>query len=220
MRGEERFQTELKAGKINPDKMVARIRKESSSLDAVFQELSNRAARVKFGCSKVLVLLSAKDPELLYPKTDKIFDLLGSENRILKWNAIMMLGNLAAVDRDDRVRSVLPDLCLFLTGGELITANHAIAALGKIGRAFPEEQGRITARLLEIENANFETGECRNIAIGKAILALAMFLKPGHAGSEIIDFIRRQTDNTRKATANKARAFLKQFQCAAPSASN
>jgi hypothetical protein len=90
----------------------------------------------------------------------------------------------------------------------LITANNAIVALGKIARSFPEERKRIIARLLGIERQSFETDECRNIAIGKAILALGMLCDPVNPGKPVLDFIGRQTGNSRKATSNKAKAFV------------
>jgi hypothetical protein len=50
--------------------------------------------------------------------------------------------------------------------------------------------------------------ECRNIAIGKAILALEMFRDPANPGKAVLDFVGRQTGNSRRATANKAKAFI------------
>ena len=123
-----------------------------------------------------------------------------------------MIGNLAAVDRNRRIRSMLPKFYQFLSGGELITANTTIVALAKIGCAFPEEQRRITSRLLGIEHAVFDTDECRNIAIGKSILTMEMFVNPAKVRKEVLEFVRRQTENKRKATANKAKAFMRKYE--------
>jgi hypothetical protein len=51
---------------------------------------------------------------------------------------------------------------------------------------------------------------CRNIAIGKAIVAIGMFVKQPR--KDVLEFVRRQTGNTRKATANKAKAFLRKYE--------
>ena len=212
MSQEEGFQAELAAKKIDADKMAALIAADQSLIDRVFQELSNKSPRVKFGCSKALLLLSERRPELLYPKIDEIFKLLGRDNQIIKWSAIAILGNLAAVDRDHRIKGVLRTICGFLCAGELITANHAITALGKIARAFPEERAGVTARLLGIEQAVFNTDECRNIAIGKSILAMEMYVDPAHIRKDVLQFARSQTSNTRRATATKAKAFLRKCQ--------
>lgn len=212
MSQEERFQAELEAKKVDAESMVSLILTDLNLIDRVLQELSNKVPRVKFACSKSLLLLSERCPDLLYTRIEKVFELLESGNQILKWNAIAMLGNLAAVDRNRRIRRVLRKFYQFLSGGELITANNTISALAKIGCAFPEEQGRITSRLFGIEHAVFDTDECRNIAIGKSILAMEMFVNPVKVRKEVLEFVRRQTENKRKATANKAKAFMRKYE--------
>jgi hypothetical protein len=200
--------SELAAGKINAEIISKSVAENKILLASVFEGLSSKLPRVKFGCSKTLLLLSGKHPELLRGNIERIAELLDSNNRILKWNGIAILGNLAAVETEGWIRCQLKRLYDFLAGGELITANNAIAALGKIARAFPEERKRIVVQLLGIERQTFETDECRNIAIGKAILALGMLCDSVHPGKPVLDFICRQTGNSRKATANKAKAFI------------
>jgi hypothetical protein len=200
--------SELAAGRINAESISNSAAENKIPLASVFEGLSSKLPRVRFGCSKTLLLLSEKHPELLRGHIETIAELLDSKNRILKWNGIAILGNLAAVDTEGWIRSKLQKLYGFLAGGELITANNAIVALGKIARSFPEERKRIIARLLGIERQSFETDECRNIAIGKAILALGMLCDPVNPGKPVLDFIGRQTGNSRKATSNKAKAFV------------
>jgi hypothetical protein len=209
--GQDQLSTELARAKLDAGKLANLMRKNPELIPSVFQELSNKSAGVKFSCSKSLVLLSETDPDLLCPGIEKVFDLLGCENRILKWNAIAMLGNLAAAGRIDPIGPALRKLYQFLTCGELIAANHAVSALGKIGQAFPTEQTKITSRLLAIEHAPFETDECRNIVIGKCIQAMGVFLSPDDIPKNALEFVRRQTGNRRRATAEKAKAFLRKF---------
>ncbi len=208
---EKQLQAELEKKKIDPAKIAGLISADSSLVDSIFDQLSSKNPGLKFGCAKSLLLVSEKSPGLLCPNIARIFELLDSENQILKWNAIAILGNVAAVGLKFQIRSVLPKIYGFLSGGELITANHAIAALGKIARAFPEEQETIASRLLSIEHAPFPTDECRNIAIGKSLLALGMFPSSGNVQTEVIEFARRQTRNTRTATAEKAKTLLHRY---------
>jgi hypothetical protein len=202
------FISELAAGNIKADDIRDDVETGKIPLASVFEGLSSKLPRVKFGCSKALLLLSGKRPELLSGSIDHVVMLLDNENRILKWSAAIILGNLAAVDAEGRVCGQLKKLYGFLAGGEMIAANNVIAALGKIARAIPGERKAIAARLVGIEHQTFETDECRNIAIGKAILALDMFCNPEKPGKPVFDFVGRQTGNSRKATANKAKAFM------------
>jgi hypothetical protein len=199
------------SGEIDPASILAGVQSDRKMLNAVFLGLSSSLPRVKFGCSKLLVLLSEADPEILYDKIDAVIELLKSENQILKWNAISILGNMARIDRDDRIKGLLPYLYKLLSSGELVTTNHAIAALGKIARNFPDKQKTAVSKLLAIEHGQFETGECKNIAIGKVVLALQMFIDPTHAGKAVLSFVERQTKNRRPATASKARSFLRKI---------
>jgi len=194
---------------MDPDGIVSMMLTDHTSIDSVFEGLSNKVGRTKFGCSKSLLLLSEKDPALLLPKVDRILKLLDGENQILKWNAIAILGNLARGNGGILIRTVLPRLYGFLFCGELIAANNAIAALGKIGWAYPQERRQIVSKLLEIESADFDTGECRNIAIGKALEALKVLLEPSSVPAEVIEFAHRQAENKRRATARKAESFLR-----------
>jgi len=212
MSGEKALQAAIAAQKVDAENIAGLVMADHALIGLVLSELSNKAPQVRFACSKSLLLLSERCPDLLYPRIDGIFELLESENQIIKWNMIAIVGNLAAVDSRCRIRSVLRKLYGFLSGGELITANHAIRALGKIGRAFPEERARITNRLLGIEQAVFDTAECRNIAIGKSILALEMYLDAVKIQKKVLKFARNQISNSRKATAAKARAFLRKYQ--------
>jgi hypothetical protein len=216
MSREKSLKAALTAPKIDADRIVALIASQPKLVDSVFLGLSSPVPRVRFGCSKSLLLLSEQYPDLLYPKINGVLALLENENQIIKWNAIAMIGNLAGVDRDCRIGPVLPKLYGFLSCGELITANTGIIALGKIARAFPSEQTRITERLLGIGQAAFPTGECRNIAIGKTILAMEMFLDLAVVQEDVLHFAQTQTFNSRRATAAKARAFLNKCQKKAP----
>lgn len=211
MTGIELVAKELSARKVDPERLAAVILQSPEALEKVVQEISTDKSRVKLACSKALVLLSEKKPDLLYGQVDEIIALLDNENQIVKWNAITMLGNMAAVDCDFRIKELLRKFHSLLTKGELITANTAIAALGKMALVFPDEQRRIVSQLLKIEHAKFQTDECRNIALGKVILAFEMFLQPGSLQKEILEFAARQTNNMRKATAEKARDFLRRY---------
>lgn len=199
------------SGKIDPARILAGVQSDRRVLNSVFLGLSSKVPRVKFGCAKSLLLLSETHPEILYDRIDALTEFLRSENQILKWNAIAILGNMAGIDRDNRIKDSLSFLYRMLSSGKLITTNHTIAALGKIARSFPNKQKTIISKLLDIEHGQFETDECKNIAIGKVILALQMFIDPAHTGKEVVRFVERHTQNRRPATASKARSFLRKL---------
>jgi len=65
---------------------------------------------------------------------------------------------------------------------------------------------------LRIEKAPIKppiTQECKNILIGKAILAFDVYFDQIKNKAPIISFVKKQVNNTRNATKVKAEKFLK-----------
>ena len=69
--------------------------------------------------------------------------------------------------------------------------------------------GRIAAEVMKVGTARYQTPECRNIAIGHAILALGDLLPRLRHPAAVVQFVRIQTTNPRPATRKKAEQFLK-----------
>jgi hypothetical protein len=196
---------------MNAESILERIKAEGESLDTVFNVISKGKSSAKFRCAKALLLLSESNACALYPKIQEIADLLDSKNQILKWNAIAILGNMASEDCRSMIEGLLGKFYGLLACGELITANNTIATLVKIGQVFPDKKKKIIEQLLKVETYTFDTGECGNIAVGKAILALEQLVDSSKANEKIKEFARRNLENRRPATAKKAREFLRRF---------
>jgi hypothetical protein len=164
---------------------------------------------VKYGRSKDLRKLSEEKPERLYPRFDEFLRMFEGENTILRWNATRILGNLAAVDRENRLEAVLDRFLAPITGHEMIGAGNVIAAAAQIALAKPRLADHIAAEILKVETATYKTPECRNVAIGHAILSFERFFDLLKQPKPVLEFVRRQRGNSRPATRKKAERFLK-----------
>jgi hypothetical protein len=171
-------------------------------------DLSSDNPKVKYRRAKTLVAIAKKNPEQLYPHLAFFVKLLKSENNILKWIAIDIIGYLAKVDKEKQIDKLLGKLYGFLEGGKLITANHAIGALANIALAKPAHQKKITQELLNVERYKYDTKECHNIALGKVIQAMSSYFRLLRPDTRVLEFVSRQTTNTRPATRKKAQKFL------------
>ena len=198
------------ARKETDKKAVARqVIDEPNLLPEIIEGLGANKARVRYGCAKVLRIVSDEAPELLYPRFDFFADLLASDNTILKWEAIVVIANLASVDTEDRIEAIFERYFAPILGPVLITAGNVIAGAAKIAEAKPQLAERIAKKLLKVENAQYKTAECRNIALGHTIKAFDQFFDRIKNKEPIIAFVRRQLQSTRNATRKKAEAFLK-----------
>ena len=168
-----------------------------------------KRARVRFGASKALRILSERVPELIYPHFDFFAAMLSHDNRILQWNATLTLANLARVDREGKIEAILDRYLDLISGPNLISAANAMRGAAIIGVAQPHLVKRIVTRIMRTERADYATPECRNVAIGHALKALEELVDLLPDRRTVRLFAARQLGNRRPATSAKARKFLK-----------
>jgi len=199
---------ELNRKQDNSESLARMIVKNPNRLSVVFNGISSENPRIKFRSAKVLRILSEKNPKLLYSKIDFFIDFLGSENDIIRWNAMDTIANLAIVDSKNKFNKIFKKFYGLLYEGSLITASHVVDNSGKIAGAKPNLQSKITNELLKIEKVPLPTEECRNMLLGKTIVAFDMYYDQIQNKDKVISFVKRQLTNSRNATKVKAEKFL------------
>jgi len=206
-----KLQQEIARKETDMEKTVDKVMKKPELLSEVFEGLGSDKARIKYGCVKVLRLISEKKPEILYPRMDFFSDLLDSDNNFLKWGAIHTIANLAAADSERRFEVIFDKYFAPIPGPELIPAGNVIGGAAKIALAKPELSDRIAKEMLKVEKAKYQTAECRNVAMGHAIKSFDLFFDQIKDKEPVIKLIKKQLKNTRNATRKKAEKFLKKW---------
>ena len=203
------LQTKHAGKSASHETLAGDIIKHPESLQEAFAGLGADEARVKYGCFKVLRIISEKKPAVLYPEIDRLFSLLDSDNNIFKWGAILCIGNLAAVDSEGKIDRMLDKYLQPISGHVMITAANVIGGAGKIARAKPHLADKIARALLRVEKANYQTGECRNVALGHTIASFDLFFEHLDKPQPVVELVKRQLHNRRNAIRLKAAKFLK-----------
>jgi len=206
-----KLQQEIAKKETDLEKTVAKVMKKPELLSEVFEGLDSDKARIKYGCVKVLRLISEKKPEILYPRMDFFSDLLGSDNNFLKWGAIHTIANLAAADSERRFEVIFDKYFAPIPGPELISAGNVIRGAAKIALAKPELSDRIAKEILKVEKAKYQTAECHNVAMGHAIKSFDLFFDQIKDKEPVIKLIKKGLKNTRNATRKKAENFLRKW---------
>ncbi|MDD5567394.1 MAG: hypothetical protein PHH01_04335 [Patescibacteria group bacterium] len=176
--------------------------------------LSSDKPEVKYCAAKQAIALSEKNPQALYPKLDVFLPFLDGKNHVLKWVAIIIIGNLARVDRNKRIDRLVPKLAGFLHTKELITAANSIKALGSIALAKPKFRDEIIRHMLTVEGANYISKgkispECRNVVLGHVLTTLGELPDEAIRKPVVKAFLKRQTKNRRPAVREKAAQLMK-----------
>jgi hypothetical protein len=202
---------QLAAKEITAETIAEKVIQHPELLPEVFEGLNESKANIKYGCLKVLRLISEQQPELLYPKFDFFVELLDSEVTFFKWGAIIIIANLAAVDTNHKFESVFDKYFAPIPDHVMITAANIIGSSAKIALAKPDLTERITKEILKVEKAIYQTDECRDVAIGHAIKSFQHFFDQIKNKKPVIMFIKKQLDNTRNGTRKAAEKFLRTY---------
>ncbi|HYL85276.1 MAG TPA: hypothetical protein VE263_13655 [Candidatus Angelobacter sp.] len=173
--------------------------------------LGSVSLKTRTAASNLLLTVSERSPEALYPHFGVFVRFLHNKRSVLKLNAMLTLANLAVVDHERKLEAILDEYLAPICGPSLIEATCALRGAAVIATARPDLAERISKSVVAVEKAEFASRDSHHAAIGKAVAALAHFfpfLRDGHAARL---FVRRQLKNPSRATRNKARRFLQKW---------
>jgi hypothetical protein len=190
---------------------VSRVDHSSEQVDVLCDALALHQARTRYGSAKLLLLLSERDPAQLYPRFDFFARLLDSDARILRWNSARILGNLACVDRQNKIEKLLDRYLAPIAGPEMIAAANVMQGAAEIAKAKPHLAGRIATAILKVHHATYARPECSHVAAGHAIQALDRFFDHLRIRKPILAFVAAELTNPRPATRKKAEKFLRKW---------
>lgn len=198
-------------------KIAQKVIANSESIAEIIPVLSEKKGTLKFGCEKVLRLVSEERPDLVYPYFEDYVKLLDSENNFIKWGAILTLANLVKVDEDRRFDKILDKYLAPIQGPVMVAAANTIGGLIKIVESRPDLANRITREILKIRTATYimhgePSPECHNVICGHAIDAFGQIYDLIEDKKDIHRFVEAQRNNTRPQVQKKAEKFLKKFQ--------
>ena len=193
-------------------KIAEKVIKDTTLLHELFSGLQASEARIKYGSNKILIIISEKNPAVLYPKLDFFIDQLDSENNFLKWGAIEIIANLCRIDSTHHFENVFNKYFSSIQGHRMITAANTIKAAVKIASNKHNLTEKISEEILKVEEADYETIECNNIVIGQAIKSLNELFPQLKTKESVFAFVKRQLKNKRPATRKKAEAFIRKNQ--------
>jgi hypothetical protein len=205
----ESLQEMLNAKENNGEQITEAILEDPGLIKEVMAGISAGSPTVRFKCAKILRLISAAKPETLYPTFDFFANLLDDQINILKWNAMDVIANMAAVDGEGKLDRIFEKYYGLLHAGSLITAAHVVENSGKIARAKPRLRAKIARKMLKVEEIPLPTAECRNIIAGKLITAFGQYPELITDKNAVVSFVTGQLNNPRNATRKKAEAFLR-----------
>jgi hypothetical protein len=209
------FLQQLADKSMTKEDLLQQVKQHSELLPDVVAGVSSPKAAIRYGCAKVLLELSEEQPEQLYPFMDVFLQLLDSKHRILLWNALAILANLAPVDVEKKFDAQFNAYYRFLADDYMVTVANVVGHSGKIAAAKPYLIPQITNELLKVEHLTTTphlTDECKRVIMEKAIAAFTSFMDQIERKEQVISFVERQRDSPRKTLSQAAEVFLKNWR--------
>ncbi len=202
---------------LTKDGLRHRVEQDFGLVPMLIEGTSSPKAVVRYGCASVLMDLSVEYPERLYPYIEELMGLLDSQYRILTWNALAMVANLAKVDEEKKFDGVLDKYYGFLSNEYMVTVANTVSNSGKIALAKPYLIPRITAELLKVENLSVTphlTEECKRVIAESAIKTFDLFFDKldEKEKKKVLGFVERQQNSSRRTLSAKATVFLNKWR--------
>ena len=200
---------------LSKEDVFEKIEHDFTLIPIILNGTTSAKANVRYTCTKVLIKLSEKHSENIYPYITQVFALLKSNYRIIKWNGLQLISNLASVDKNNVFDDNFDDYFNLLNDGYMVTVANVATFSSKIALAKPYLADRIAKELLKVENVPLTphlTEECRRVIAEKTIASFgSMFnLLEEKLKNQVIDFVKRQLDSPRVSLRKEAEEFLKE----------
>jgi hypothetical protein len=175
----------------------------SEALDGIM----SKKDEVRSDSFRILKRISEEQPNALYPKWDYLANLLNSDNQSHRYISINLLANLAKIDVKNKFETIFDEYFSNIAGERTMVAGQAALNSGKIAKAKPKLQPKITNRLLNIE----KTHQGKQIELIKAyvIEAFNEYFEESLDKNKILDFVRAQLESKSPKTRKVAKEFLK-----------
>ncbi len=199
---------------ITKENLAEKVKQDLKLLPEIINAMDSNKAVIRYGCGKVLMDLSETNTNELYTFMDNFITYLDSKYRIITWQAMAIIANLTKVDNKKKFDDIFEKYYSFINDEYMVTVANVVGHSGKIALAKPYLIPKITEKLLLIENIKTTphlTKECKLVITEKAIESFDKFFDQINQKQEIISFVKKYSNSTRKSLKTKAQEFLKKW---------
>ena len=204
---------DLTRNRIPPDRIAELALDDGQLLQALLAGISPEAKKavVREQSSKALTIMAETWPEALLPHWAYFVGLLRSDNGFSKYAALYILASLAPLADAVLFERAFNVYYGLLDDKSVMVAAHAARNSGKLVKAQPAWQAKITQRLLAIDKTHFDP--CRKALItGYIIEALDQYMDLAQDQAKIRAFVEEQLDCASPKTRKLAKAFLQKWE--------
>jgi hypothetical protein len=201
--------SEMRDRDANIRNVAEKARRDEKLLSELLDGLKSKDEILRYNCLKVLMLISEEEGTALYPQWDYFVALIAGDNTYWKMSGLQIIANLTKIDTDRKFDKIFDRYYSLLGDKGTIVAANVAANSGKIARAKPYLQDKITDTLLKIESIH--PGKQIELIKGHVIEAFGEYFEEAGNKDRILDFVQKQVHSQSPRTKKQAAAFLKKW---------
>lgn len=200
---------DLSAKNIDPASIAERALEDDKALETLLTGISpdRKKITIRENSFKALMLLCEKHPDRLFPHWDYLIGLLQSNNSYSKYAALYIIAAIVPADKQGLFDKVFDIYYGLLDDRSIMVAAHIAGRSGKIARAQPALQSKITGRLLDIDKTHFDPGR-QDLIKPYIIESFEEYFEQSQDKASILAFVRQQVDCKSPKARKLAKAFL------------
>ena len=160
-------------------------------------------------CFKVLNIISVNNPNLLYPHWDFFVNHMKSENNYHVTEAIIIISNLTAVDKQKKFEIIFDEFFENLKSEKTIVPMYLLKNSSRIVNNKPYLEDRITNILLDIEKIH--PGKQIELVKSALIESFSEYFDKSKNKEKIIGFVKKQLHSSSPKTKKTAKKFLDSY---------
>jgi hypothetical protein len=201
---------EMNKKDVDIEAVTEKVLLDSELFSEILDGLISKEEALRYNCHKVLMCISEKNGEFLYPKWDYFVEFLSSDNSYRKMSAVQIIANLTKVDTENRFEKIVDKYYSLLDDKSMIVAIYVAASSGNIVKAKPQLEREITNRLLDIDKTRHPEGRKPLIKAG-AIEAFDKYFPEAADKERITAFVKEQQNCDSPKTRKIAQDFLRKW---------
>lgn len=202
---------ELEKEDFEPENFVEKVTENKNLLDKLFEGVSSKKEIYRYNSFQVLLLLSEKRPEMLYPNWEFFLDLLSKENNYHKIIGIKIIANLSQIDKENKFEPIYDKYTDLMKSESIMTVRTLVENFGKIAKAKPDLTKKITNTLINVEKECSDFQQ-RELIKADVIKSLNIYFEQIENQKEVISYVKNQLKSDSPKTRKMANSFLKKYQ--------
>ena len=199
---------DLNKKSVDIESIAKKALEDEKILSELLEGLLSEKDTIRYNSFKVLEHVSQRKPEVLYPYWDKFVEKLNSDNSFHRYHGVFIIANLTRVDKEKKFEKIFDTYCGLVEDKSFIVAVNVVGNLGKIARAKPHLQAKVTSILLDVGKTGHKH---KDLMKSGSIQSFAEYFDETENKEKILEFVRKQLDCESPKTRKMAKQFMEKW---------